>query len=375
MPYRVAKRFTRRRMFVSAARVVASVGVGCLACVTPPRAARARLSAVDGSDRGEWEVFKHRFVAEDGRVVDTGNGGCSHSEGQGWGLLFAVAFDDPDTFDRILSWTARHLRRSDDALHAWRYIPGAANPVADLNNATDGDLFIGAALWRASVSWGRGELAMAASSIARDVLRVLVRDARGRMVLLPGAHGFEFADSVTLNLSYYGFPFLADLAQAAPSPVWNTLRADGLALLARGRFGRWRLPPDWLRISRASGAMTVHPDWPPRFSYDAIRVPLWLAWSRLECRPMQEAFAVYWAGATRDPRAWVDLATDATSCDPAPPGMLAVASIATAASGSGANESDKGPLPGFPSVRTSPDYYSSSLILLSRLAWRANHAG
>src|SRR5690606_25275712 len=41
-----------------------------------------------------WTDFRTRFIADDGRVVDTGSGGVSHSEGQGWSMLFAEANDD-----------------------------------------------------------------------------------------------------------------------------------------------------------------------------------------------------------------------------------------------------------------------------------------
>ncbi len=38
-----------------------------------------------------WSEFRTRFLTADGRVVDTGNQGVSHSEGQGYGLLLAAA--------------------------------------------------------------------------------------------------------------------------------------------------------------------------------------------------------------------------------------------------------------------------------------------
>ena len=208
---------------------------------------RAVFSA---EDRAEWDIFKSRFLAADGRVVDTGNDGASHSEGQGWGLLFAESFEDPEAFDRILRWTAANLRRRGDALHAWRYQPGLAEPVADSNNATDGDLFIAAALSRAALRWGRPDLAQAAGAIGRDMLSLLLREVDGRLVLLPGERGFEKRDAVVVNPSYYAFGVLPYVEAVAPSPLWQRLRADGLGLIEQGRFGRWALPPDWLLVPR-----------------------------------------------------------------------------------------------------------------------------
>jgi endoglucanase len=41
-----------------------------------------------------------------------------------------------------VGWTERTLLRGDVALFAWRYDPRAPNPVADTNNASDGDMLI-----------------------------------------------------------------------------------------------------------------------------------------------------------------------------------------------------------------------------------------
>jgi endo-1,4-beta-D-glucanase Y len=37
----------------------------------------------------EWTSFKSDFLSKDGRIIDNGNGGVSHSEGQGWGVCFS----------------------------------------------------------------------------------------------------------------------------------------------------------------------------------------------------------------------------------------------------------------------------------------------
>ena len=53
--------------------------------------AGAVFGAYDGTvAESDWAAYRDRFVLADGRVVDDGNGGISHSEGQGYGLLLAV---------------------------------------------------------------------------------------------------------------------------------------------------------------------------------------------------------------------------------------------------------------------------------------------
>ena len=348
-----------RRSFVRGAGLAAfATAAGAL-----PAAAQSR-GAVSG--QADWSDFKRRFVTADGRVIDTGNNGCTHTEGQGLGMLFAIEFNDPDTFDSLLGWTAKHLRRPYDRLHGWRYQPNATTPVADWNNATDGDLFIAAALHRASIRWGRPDHAVAAAALARDILRLLVREMDGRTVLLPGAQGFDAKEGLTVNLSYYAFPLLAELAEVAPSPLWQKLRDDGLALIEQARFGTWQLPSDWLLLSRGTGTVTPHPHWPARFSYDAIRIPLYLSWGRVAASHGCSAFCSWATGHGAQP-AWVDLKTNATADYTASAGQVAVARLAAAAQ-QGNTKAE--PPDSFPSVRTSTDYYSAALVLLARIAWR-----
>ncbi len=309
--------------------------------------------------RQEWLAFRDGYINADGRVIDTANAHASHSEGQGWGLMAAQAADDPQMFATILAWTRQNLQCRSDALHAWRYRPTDPNPVADMNNATDGDLFIAAALARAAVRWNRPDYAAAAARIGRDILG-LVRHAGAWAVLLPAAAGFEKSDAITVNPSYYAFALFPDLAAVAPSPLWQQLQQDGLAMALEGRFGRWMLPPDWLRVERRTGALSVAPGWPTRFSYDAIRVPLHLAWANLPAAPALDAFRGFWLANRSLPPAWVDLRTQETAPYAAPPGFQAVAAVALRA-----NSSQPCTIP---FVKSAKDYYSAGLILLAHMA-------
>lgn len=316
------------------------------------------------ADRAEWAAFRSRFIAPEGRVVDTGNGGISHSEGQGWGLLVAGRCDDRATFDSLLNWTVSTLKRRQDNLFSWRYRPTAARPVDDPNNATDGDLCIAWALLEAGSRWGNPDHAALGAAIGADVLRHLVRRVGGRTVLLPGARGFERSFHVVVNPSYYVFPAFQALARAVPDPAWVRAAADGLSLLRGARFGRWRLPPDWVAVGRNDGALTLPAEWPPRFSWDAVRVPLYLGWAGLTEEPGLTGPTSFWS----DPRhaylpAWADLGSNTISPYAGHAGIAAVAGVATALR-------NPGPviLPDLPPVAAATDYYSAALTMLARLA-------
>ena len=311
--------------------------------------------------RQDWAAFRHQYITPEGRVIDTGNGNASHSEGQGWGLMGAQAADDQETFARLLDWTSHNLRRRpNDSLHAWRYKPSDANPVSDLNNATDGDLFIASALARAAIRWQRPDYAAQAARLGRDILG-LVRTAGARTVLLPGAVGFEKPDCLLLNPSYYAFGLFPDLAALVPSAKWEALRQDGAALVLQGRYGKWMLPPDWLRVDRADGSLSIAPGWPPRFSWDAIRVPMHLAWGGVAAEPLFASFQRYWTASKGVQPAWVDLCTEETAPYSAPAGIRAVAALAMRSAGQNATTA-------LPSVMAATDYYGAGLVLLSRIA-------
>ena len=344
------------------------VALGLMASLAVPRLASAAMPPADtGMDglRAEWDVFRGRYLAREGRVVDTGNQNVSHSEGQGYAMLTAARADDRASFDLMLAWTRRILKRRHDHLHAWRFQPDAANAVADQNNASDGDLCIAWALLEAGRRWGHADHLALGSAITRDVLKHLVRRVGGYTVLLPGSRGFERRDRTIINPSYYVFPALLAMAQAVPDPAWVRLAADGLGLLRAARFGKWRLPPDWVAVARTDGALSLPDNFAPRFSYDAVRVPLYLAWGKLAAEPAVAASMGFWG----DPvhpyiPAWTDLTTNAIAPYAVSAGMTAVARLAAAQQSGTAREPK-----GLPSIAGAADYYSAALVMLVRLAW------
>jgi endoglucanase len=240
---------------------------------------------------------------------------------------------------------------------------GCGGGVTDKNNASDGDILIACALARAGTRWQRPAYTHAATYIARDILTHLVRDDGQRTLLLPGSDGFETADATTINPSYYLFFALAEIEPLAPSPLWASLRRDGLQRLVDGRFGRWRLPPDWLEVSRVTGTLQPAGQRPARFSYDAVRVPLNLAWARLSPPGVMGAISAFWDSQTGRDSAWVDLRTGLGSPYAASGGMKAVRQIATSAT------TGRAPAAAIPRVASTRDYYSASLTMLTRLAW------
>ena len=56
-----------------------------------------------------WEGFKTAFLSEDGRVIDRSQADLrTVSEGQSYGLFFALVAQDRVAFDAILKWTEKN---------------------------------------------------------------------------------------------------------------------------------------------------------------------------------------------------------------------------------------------------------------------------
>jgi endoglucanase len=336
------------------------LGLGAAAAAAFAAAPIAPARAATPLPRSEWAAFKAAFVSGDGAVRDTGNGGISHSEGQGYAMLLAVALDDPAGFLGVWRWTRETLRVRDDALFAWRWRPETGQ-VEDPNNASDGDLLIAWALLRAASRWGETAWRDEAGRILADLARLCVVDRGGGPLLLPGAEGFLRDEGVVINPAYWVFPALSLAARLDPEGPWSGLFASGEALLDAFAATGLGLPPDWCLFGEAIGPAE---GFSFAFGFDAIRAPLYHRWATPaeRARP-RVAPAAAWArrngGPARTP-ATVDLRTGVTAAYPISPGGQAVLRLALA--------TVDGVPPVLPPWSDGLDYYAAVLLLLSKLA-------
>lgn len=342
---------------------------GQLASKTAPQCAPWQL----------WARFCAEFVQQDGRVVDRTAEGRSTSEGQAYGLFFALVANEPERFARILKWTEQNLAKGSLAQHLpawlWGQRPGdGAYGVLDGNAASDADLWIAYALFEASRLWGEPTYEALAQSIARNVVRLETRRVKGLgQVLLPGPEGFALkGGAVRLNPSYLVIPQLRLLAERAPGAAWVAL-VESSAKVLTGSAPRG-IAPDWVVYHPVKGFQddTEHH---ARGSYDAIRVYLWQA--MLPARdPLASRLAVL-------PRAFVELIQEAGHVPEAvhvrkghggaqsgPPGFWAVAQVAATAAGQAGlaarmaehlRQTRSGGLYGDP-----PTYYDQMLVLFAQ---------
>ncbi len=301
-----------------------------------PAAAAAAASRIGGviAGAGLWQDWSKRFVRPSGRVVDTGNHGVSHSEGQGYGMLLAVAADDRPAFDRLWAWTRANLQIRADKLSAWLWDP-VRRAVSDHNNATDGDILIAWALAEAADLWNAPDYAAAGAAVAEDIGSKLIVDAPGvGPVLLPARFGFaagDQPDGPVVNLSYWVFPAFGRLAALAPDHDWDGVRRAGLALVDSVQDGESSAPGDWMSL--ASGHAAPARRFPARAGYDALRIPLYLALSGAGQDRRLAASERVWP-ANADGLPILNLRTGVADGSAAGPGYRAIAALrACAASG------------------------------------------
>jgi endoglucanase len=65
-----------------------------------------------------WQQFKQYYISGSGRVIDPSSPQkITTSEGQSYGMFFALVANDRPTFDRLLNWTENNLAAGDLTSH------------------------------------------------------------------------------------------------------------------------------------------------------------------------------------------------------------------------------------------------------------------
>lgn len=317
----------------------------------------------------QWREFSARYITPEGRVVDTGNGNISHSEGQGYGMLFAVEFGDRGTFDRIWDWTKRYLQIRPDKLLAWRWEPNQSGGggVTDLNNASDGELLVAWALWKASARWKDSTYAQAAAQILSDLRVACFVESGFGLVLLPGKEGFlKDEDTLILNPSYFVFPALEQLQQFTLREEMQQMLTSGQRIVEGGNFGIPGFTADWISLRGEEIGLPGAYGFAQDFGYNAIRVPLQIAWQNPRS-PLLQPYVDFWTAWPEDRPlpAVLELPSGTPGPNPALPGMVAVTTfVKSCAEGTIQLPRD------VPGILPDEAYYSAALKLLTMIAAR-----
>lgn len=226
-----------------------------------------------------WQTFAERNLQSDGRLIDFQSAQMhSTSEGQAYGMFFALVANDRAAFDRMLAWTDVNLAGGmlGARLPAWQWNTGQG--VIDANSAADADLWLAYVLIEAGRLWHAPALAQRGLALLNVIAKqeVLVVAGLGP-VLLPGTIGFVSANGqVRLNPSYSPLPVLRRLAMADSTGPWKALAETSTRLIAesapRGMVADWVIWQPELGFVTDENTHAIG-------GYDAIRVYLWLGMS------------------------------------------------------------------------------------------------
>ena len=249
------------------------------------------LALSQGGCRAEqpWPLWQHytaRFLDPSGRIVDHTAGDRTTSEGQAYGMFFALVANDRSDFDKMLHWTEDNLAGGDltARLPAWSWGKTSAGEWKQLdpNSASDADLWLAYDCLEAGRLWRDARLQKLGSVLADHVARSEVALTGGAgTVLLAGQQGFH-PDQTTyvVNPSYAPPQLLARFRQESPNGPWLSLQTDLPALFAQSSPSGFAM--DWVLAGNAV-APAPAPQTPGAASsgtravgsYDAIRVYLW----------------------------------------------------------------------------------------------------
>ncbi|WP_419806529.1 cellulose synthase complex periplasmic endoglucanase BcsZ [Terriglobus sp.] len=250
-----------------------------------------------------WQHYRERFLDGSGRVVDHGAGDKTTSEGQAYGMFFALVVNDRKSFDQMLRWTEDNLAGGDltSRLPAWSWgkSPDGEWKQLDSNSAADADLWLAYDCLEAGRLWNDDRLSKLGAVLADRMTHSDVALIPGvGTVLIPGPQGFHPSpDRWVLNPSYMPPQVVARIRQQTPEGPWASVQADLPMVLTQGASSGFAM--DWL----AGDGAGVHPSASPGSlaqgkpgaasygSYDAIRVYLWLGTADRDTPGISESIA------------------------------------------------------------------------------------
>ncbi len=263
--------------------VALGLTLGLAASAGSARLAKAAQPAAAPGACGDWSAYRtfvERFVQADGRVIDYSTPTQqTTSEGQSYGLFFALVANDRATFDRLLNWTRANLAANQFdpqnlRLPAWLWGRKAEGSygVLDPNSASDSDLWIAYDLLQAGRLWHEPAYTQLGQALAARIVRDETTSLPGvGPMLLPGPQGFRDGGVTRLNPSYLPLPVLRALAHELPNGPWAKLAESAYKLVKT--TSPQGFAPDW--AAWQNGQFVVDPKNGDIGSYDAIRVYLW----------------------------------------------------------------------------------------------------
>ncbi len=253
-----------------------------------------------------WDSYTRNAYDPQGRIVDHSAGDRTTSEGQAYGMFFALVANDRVKFEKLVTWTQDNLAGGDLTLTlpawSWGKAPDGSWKTLDRNPSSDADLWMAYALLEAGRLWHDPRYEKLGTLMAGRVAQQEVTLVSGvGTTLLPAPEGFHpNAGSWILNPSYLPPSLLSYFATTFPQGPWGAMLGSLPVLLTRGAVNGFAM--DWLMAGGGLSPTPAPGDGSQRTdagatrssaagSYDAIRVYLWLGIADPQTPGVQESLA------------------------------------------------------------------------------------
>jgi endo-1,4-beta-D-glucanase Y len=222
----------------------------------------------------DWNEYKTRFIADDGRVIDKRNDDITHSEAVGYALYLAYKNKDLKTFNKVYRWYKDNLKKNDAGLIPWKWGKDDKGKwhVLDHNSATDGNLWIAYGNLLMYEHTSDENYKNEAFDLLKSIKEHLILKMNEVTFLLPAENGYTHEEFIEINLSYYLFFIFDKFKEYDNDTVWEQLKIDGVKLLQKAEFSSLQLPSDWIKVMKKDHKISFGRN--NSFAYDAIRIPL-----------------------------------------------------------------------------------------------------
>jgi len=237
------------------------------------------VSNLFGLHQEYWVKYKKNFISPFGRVIDRFNKNVTHTESIGYGMFFAVSYNDQKTFDKIRDWLHLNMKLNEANLYGWKW--GKKNDgswgMLDPNNATDGDMWIAYSLLLAYEKWELEIYLKEAKSLIEAIKKHTIKKVNGKLILLPAKFGFVKKDYIKLNPSYTILFIFDKFAIYDHDKIWKTLVLDSIDMFQNSAIGNLKIHPDWIKLDTNKMKYTYFAN-ESIFGFDSIRTPLFLVY-------------------------------------------------------------------------------------------------
>ncbi len=234
-----------------------------------------------------WRQYTEDYLEPDTyRTLDKQRSNITTSEGQSYTMMRAVWMDDHLVFDQTWQWTKDNLQIDDSHLFSWIFgqrrdgTYGILTEMNGQNTASDADTDIAMSLLFAYARWKDPKYIEQATDIIRNIWNEEVVIINGRPYMAANNVEKDYDDDVLINPSYFAPYAYRIFAEIDPGNNWEGVIDTSYEILEASMNSRLDreasvgLPPNWMAIDRATGAIKPPPQstgLDTNYSYDALR--------------------------------------------------------------------------------------------------------